>query len=313
MFQSIISVIKYFDFFDYSPSFEEIYQFLPKKTSKEKLKQELDCLVKKKLIKNLKLKIENFDRYTLGEYGIKSQKSKFKSQKSKVKISQKKLNNWRFKLYIKLLSFFPQIKLIGLSGSISMMNAKEEDDIDLFIITAKNRLFTGRLIALFLAETLGIRRKFTDKSSTFHVPRFTNKVCLNLFFDEQDLVAPQFKRTLYVAHEILQMKPIINKNHTYEKFLSANRWIVSFFPNIAKISNFKFLISNEFPISNFNNYQLNNLKFKIKDFGEWVEYYLKKLQLMLINRHRTTEIITATQLWFHPDDFEKKLKTVNLK
>jgi hypothetical protein len=42
--------------------------------------------------------------------------------------------------------------------------------------------------------------------------------------------------------------------------------------------------------------------------GDVVEYILKKFQLFLINRHRTKEIITKSQLWFHPDDFEKKIK-----
>ena len=38
-----------------------------------------------------------------------------------------------------------------------------------------------------------------------------------------------------------------------------------------------------------------------------LESKLKKLQLQLINKHKTTELITDSQLWFHPDDFEKKL------
>ena len=37
----------------------------------------------------------------------------------------------------------------------------------------------------------------------------TNKVCLNLFFDESDLAVPKFKRSEYVAHEVLQMKPLV--------------------------------------------------------------------------------------------------------
>ncbi len=324
MFQSILSVIEYFSFFDYAPSFEEIYRFLPEKTTKKGLKQELDYLVKKKIIKNLKFKIGNCERYTLGEYSIKDQNSpsdsegkiqnsKSLNQKIRFQISHKKLKNLRFQLYIKLLSLFPQIKLVGLSGSVAMMNAKEVDDIDLFIITAKNRLFTGRLISLLLAAILGIRRKFADKSVTFHVSRFTNKVCLNLFFDEKDLSVPQFKHSLYVAHEVLQMKPIINKDRTYEKFLEANKWVKKFFPNTlildSKVKRQKaklqFKIKNLVFLKIIFNFSL--LIFNL------IELLLKKIQLLLINRRKTKEIIMPTQLWFHPDDFEKKLKTVNLK
>ncbi len=298
MEKNIFQTIKYFSIFDYYPSFEEIYKFFPKKITREKLKQELKKLVSQKKLFSFG---KNPIRYTIGEYSIEIKNSKLKIQNLKFKISQKKLNNLRFKIYIKFLSFFPQIKLIGLSGSVSMMNAKEEDDIDLFIITAKNRLFTGRIIALFLAEILGIRRKFTDKSSTFHVSRFTNKVCLNLFFDEKDLAVPKFKRSLYVGHEVLQMKPIINKDQIYEKFLEANLWVKKIFPN-AFIANSKFKIQK-------SKVQLISQNFGFLDkIFSFIEYFLKEFQLFLINRHKTTEIITDTQLWFHPDDFEKKIK-----
>ncbi|HEX7542713.1 MAG TPA: hypothetical protein VF385_01370, partial [Patescibacteria group bacterium] len=236
------------------------------------------------------------------------------------------LNSSRFKLCIGLLNLLPQIKLVGLSGSISMLNAKEDDDIDLFIITAKNRLFTGRLIALVLAQMLGLRRnrearvsqvaKNFDSSPSFNnetMKQFNNhirnKVCLNLFFDEANLKVPEFKQTEFVGHEVLQMKPIINRDQIYERFLQANKWVFKLFPNAKnKISNFKFLISNQFQISNFKNSKLNkNSKLKIENLGDWVEYQLKKFQLRLINKHKTSEIVTDSQLWFHPDDFEKKL------
>lgn len=295
MHQSILSVIKYFSFFNYSPTFEEIYTFLDKKTTKSDLKKALKDLEGQKRIFTLS---DTPLRYTVGEYSKNNFNSHSLNWKVKFKITQKKLDNFRFKFYLKLLSFLPQIKLVGLSGSMAMMNAKEADDIDLFIITAKNRLFTGRLIALLLAEILGIRRKFIDKSSRFHTLCFNNKVCLNLFFDEKELSIPPFKRSLYVAHEVLQMKPLINKDQVYEKFLEANRWVINFFPNAAKISNFKFLISHQFQGS----------KLKIGNYGNWLENQLKKFQLSFIKKHQTNEIVTNTQLWFHPDDFEKRMK-----
>jgi len=309
MENEVLKTIRYFSFFDYPPTFEEVYTFLGKKATKKKVEKVLKNLERQKKIKKLK-NLNNVTRYTLyvthkdtvGEYSIK--KSKVKSQKSKVwkynqkyLFSQEKLQNWRFRAYVKILSFFPQIKLVGLSGSISMINAKKGDDIDLFIITAKNRLFTGRFLAIILAKILSIHRSY-NKRYTLHVTCYTNTVCLNLFFDESDLVVPEFKRSEYVAHEVLQMKPIVNKDNIYKRFLKANSWVFKIFPNAQtvlklKIENLKF---NE------------NFKLKIKNFGDWLENLLKKLQLYMINKHRTTEIITDTQLWFHPDDFEKKIK-----
>jgi hypothetical protein len=191
-----------------------------------------------------------------------------------------------------------------------MMNAGENDDIDLFIITAKNRLFTGRLISLVLAQLLGLRRVWDLETShqSLVTNHHTNKVCLNLFFDESNLKVPKFKQTEFVGHEVLQMKPIIIKGDIYERFLKANEWVFKLFPNGK----------SKFQILNLKS-QINNKRFKFKIlnlFGTWnlgfiisnkIESFLKNLQLTLINRHRTTEIITPTQLWFHPDDFEKKI------
>ncbi len=328
MIKAILKVLNYFSFFSYPPTFEEIYTFLPIKTTKEELKKELEHLVKEKKLLTFNFELLTDKRYTVGEYGI----NKLKVKNSKLKVfkkdnqrtqqfldfeerfweSKRKLNNWRFKLYIKLLSLFPQIKLVGLSGTLSMMNAKKEDDIDLFIITFKNRLFTGRFIAILLAELLGLRRRRSNlrfmsawnrtcSGSGFHVPCYTDKVCLNLFFDESDLTVPKFKQTEYVAHEILQMKPIINKNQTYEKFLNANRWVSNFFPNIN--------INSKLKIKNSKlQFKIQNLSLIFNLIGDVIEILIKKAQLILINRHRTTEIITKSQLWFHPDDFEKKIK-----
>jgi len=318
-----LKTIGYFSFFDYPPTLGEIYTFLEKKAEKKEVKETLKSLERWKKIKKIKdlngvIRYSLFvtGKYTVGEYSTHRQAGKFKIQNLKFKIekynqkylfSQEKLQNWRFRLYVRILSFFPQIKLIGLSGSLAMMNALKNDDIDLFIITAKNRLFTGRFIAIVLAKILMIHRSYT-KGYKLQVTSYTNKVCLNLFFDEINLVVPDCKRNEYVAHEVLQMKPIINKSSVYERFLKANYWMLSIFPNAKKrlkvksqkfFKDFKFLIF----IFHFSLFIFNSL-------GDKIEKILKSFQMCFINKHKTTEIITDTQLWFHPEDFYNKIKKI---
>jgi predicted nucleotidyltransferase len=258
-----------------------------------------------------------------GKFKIQNSNLKIKKYNQRYFFSQKKLQNWRFRVYVKLLSFFPQIKLVGLSGSLAMMNAGKNDDIDLFIITAKKRLFTGRIIALFLAEVFGLRKKFGKNKKSPKIFRFypmkadladlSEKVCLNLFFDESDLVVPEFKRNAYVAHEVLQMKPIVNKDCTYEKFLEANDWVFKIFPNSKsniKYQTSKLHIKNQNHLNNFG-FLIVILRFAfciLNFLAVKIEEALKSFQLYFINKHKTTEIITATQLWFHPEDFSEKLK-----
>ena len=309
----ILKSLKYFSFFDYPPNFEEIYTFLRKKTTKKTVEETLVDLERQNQVKKIK-DFKNVTRYmlqvaggdTVGEYGrnkakIKNQKSKIEKYNQKYLFSQKKLANWQFRLYVKILSFFPQIKLVGLSGSISMMNASEKDDIDLFIITSKNQLFTGRFIAIILAKILMIHRLYTQ-GYKLQVTSYMNKVCLNLFFDESNLAVPKFKRSEYVAHEVLQMKPIVNKSQTYERFIRTNRWVFKLFPNAESVFSMKYKVSKE---------KILNTKYFILDtFSDWIEILFKNLQLFLINRHKTTELITSTQLWFHPEDFGKNFRSL---
>ncbi len=270
MDKNLASIIDYFAIFEYFPEKEDVYTFFPVKISEKRL----NTLYEAK-------------KYTVGEYS----KNNFRDQKSRLIISKKKLKNWRFRAYIKLISLFPQVRLIGLSGSISMMNAKVDDDIDLFIISARNRLFTSRFIALIMAQFLGLRRKIGEVG-------VSNKVCLNLFFDERDLKIPKFKQSIFVGHEVLQMKPILNKDRIYEQFLMVNSWVFRLFPNAKTVMNINTNIIKS----------KRSINFVIKFFGDWLEKQLKMLQLESIKKHQTTEIITNTQLWFHPDDFEKKIK-----
>jgi hypothetical protein len=323
MEEAIFKTISYFSFFEYPPTIEEIYSFLRTKITKEKLQQELQKSALKRRVNKIN------DRYTLGGHSIKHvQNSKFKISNLAIKqfnnyiarqqISKNKLNNWRFRLYIRFLSFFPQIKLIGLSGTMAMMNANEEDDIDLFIITAKNRLWMGRFITVILAQIMGIRRKqFTNLKRPFQNGKYKikDKVCLNLFFDESYLGVPDFKKTEYVAHEALQMKPLVNKDNVYYQFLMANKWVRDIFPNSSsEISNFQFpnfpTFQSEFD-QKHRTKQFSNIQYPTSNFfGDCIESTLRRLQRFFINRHRTTELITNHQLWFHPEDFNN-LKSFN--
>ncbi len=331
--EEILNVLSYFDLFNYPPTVEEIYTFFKKKTLSGQITSILERMAKKGIIIRVKSSRNNLGRYTPGKYhknNIKDQKSNIKNFQIRENISVEKRE--KVKLYIKLLSFFPQIKLIGLSGTVAMMNARDDDDIDLFIITAKNRLFTGRFIALFIAQVLGIRRSKKSLVRVFEKPanarnlrlypylsnakwpfsnphtstfltestlKFRDKVCLNLFFDEKNLTVPDFKKTEYVAHEILQMKPLLDRENVYNRFLRANSWVYEIFPNALKKQEERNKKKEEKVIN------------RRISFSNSLETLLKKIELIFINRHRTSEIITDSQLWFHPDDFEKKIGLIS--
>lgn len=272
---AIREVFAYFAFFSYAPTVKELHMFLKQELPKSQLKEVLTQLSKKKKVKKV---IRG--RYTLGEYSISEEniKSKLRNSNSKFQIARR---------YSSILGIFPFIKLVGISGSVAMLNALENDDVDIFLITKRNRLWTGRFVAVMIAKLMGLHRGFGDKNTK-------DKVCLNLFFEETELLLPRKKRSEYGAHELLQMKPLVNKGDIYTKLLDVNKWVFDIFPN-ARLGEQTATYGRE------------------KGDNDLLENFLKKIQLRLMNKHKTTELITDYQLWFHPEDFQKKLKKNSLR
>ena len=142
---------------------------------------------------------------------------------------------------------------------------------------------------------MGIRRKRLTYLRRPSQIGYKDKVCLNLFFDESNLKIPKYKQTEYVAHEVLQMKPFIQKGDIYMRFIDTNRWVFDIFPNAEK---------------DFHRHPRESATDPRKSIVDTIELILKNLQLLLIKRHKTTEIITDSQLWFHPEDFGEKVGDV---
>lgn len=291
----IYKTLLYFQHFDYAPTFEELSTFIEKKMSEKNLQTRLTRLVRTRKIKIYRT--DNTDRYTLGEY---SRNLKMQSMRQKIENSKAKIRS--IQTYLSIIARLPQIELVGLSGTVAMMNADETDDIDLFIITGKHRLWTARFLAVSIARIMGIGRKRGDTRG-----HYDNKICLNLFFDSSHLSIPHKKRSLYTAHEVLQMKPLIDKQNAYGRFLEANSWVFTVFPNASGRYR-SAQVLDALPVGRRVR-RLSKLLRRIQgDLGHGIEYLLKHFQLLSVRRHQTAEHITSTQLWFHPTDFSKSLK-----
>jgi hypothetical protein len=193
-----------------------------------------------------------------------------------------------------LLSKIPTTQLVGVTGGLSMNNARCEDDIDLFIVVARGTLWITRLLATIYLWRVRRTRNDTDVA---------NKVCLNMFVTDDHLEIDE--HDLFAAHEVLQMEPIFTHADTYKKFLQANTWVRSFLPNAwrykNKIRNAQFAMNN------------NVITYIVHCALRLFELSSKALQLWYMRRHRTREIITDTTLRFHPKDarvwVKRKLRT----
>lgn len=182
---------------------------------------------------------------------------------------------------IKLIGKIPWIKMIGITGSVATFNAKPEDDIDLFIVTQKNRVWITRFFVFLILKSLGMYAQGKKNK---------RKLCCNLFIDESEMMWAKEKQNVYVAHEIVHLMPVVNKSDTYFEFIGKNKWALKHFPN------FKIHIED----SEKNNYEGSRLV-------DFVDNHLHKLQLNYMKNKKTKEITTKKLIHFNKNDHTRRI------
>lgn len=207
---SIIKTLCYSDLFEYPLKKSEIVKFyIGRKTPQSSIYKTCDQMIDNGLIS----KKGNY--YFLNGKGknVNKRKQNLKISKLKWEIARNTSN---------LLSKIPSVKLVGVSGSLSVDNASKKDDVDLFFITSSNTLWITRFLVNITLFLNGLKRGRTD---SFGI----DLICPNMFISENDL---KLEKGLFIAHEITQLKVLLNKHRTYEKFLYENRWVTSYLPHV---------------------------------------------------------------------------------
>lgn len=267
MDECIINTLSYFDVFDYPLTFPEIKKYLccPQDISDAEL---YDIIQAISVIQE-----QNGFYYFLGRSQLVEKRTE-RNERSFQKFTKAKIIG-------KILSAIPTIQYIGVSGSLSMNNAAESDDIDLFLVTHKNTLWITRLLVNTLLFIMRQKRGRLQKN-------VKDKICPNMFMQRDSLAFQKKKRTVYTAHELIQMKTLFNRNNTYELLLSKNKWIYKLLPNVESVS------MREKSLS-----PLVRLWLTILLPFEKLAYVAQRLYM---ERHRRDETISKRSAFFHPFD-----------
>jgi hypothetical protein len=108
----------------------------------------------------------------------------------------------------------PFVRMAALSGSLAHLNANGEADLDLFVITKANRVWSVTTTLLVLARAFGWRRR----------------LCLNYVISERHLaVEPS---DLFSANQIVHLRPL-SGDETYRRFIAANPFVQHLYPNFS--------------------------------------------------------------------------------
>lgn len=117
---------------------------------------------------------------------------------------------------IPFLLFGDLVKFIGISGSVGSGFAKEDDDIDIFVVTRNGTMWLYRAL-------VQIKNIFHRKIRVKGEKDVKNKLCLNLIAEERGLT---FDTDIFNFNELMYLIPIYNEK--YINYIhSQNEWLVS--------------------------------------------------------------------------------------
>ena len=117
-----------------------------------------------------------------------------------------------------LLSLVPFLRMLAFSGGTSHENSPGRPDLDLFIVTARGRVWAVYGIVVLLTRLCGCRRT----------------ICANYFVDTNHLCLPR-PGDLFTGHQLLFVKPLTGAVWA-NRLLEQNPWIGDLFPNAGTLS-----------------------------------------------------------------------------
>jgi len=120
-----------------------------------------------------------------------------------------------------IMRFFPFVRMVGLSGSLSMKNADQRSDLDFFIVLRSGYIWTGRAVVTILLHLFGLRR---------HGGKVARRACLNFWVTTRSLEI--HLKDIFSSNEYFFLIPFFGKN-VFAKFQTANTWIRRFRPHFG--------------------------------------------------------------------------------
>lgn len=271
---AVLKALTYSDLFDYPLTLDEIHKFTPHKAGKAEVQKTL------RLLKNETLVAKRQGYWVLrGREEITTLRSKRNIE------SQRKLAI--AKKAVRIISILPSVQFVGISGSLSCLNAKKNDDIDFFVITKPSTVWLTRFLTTTLLDLANKRRRRGDS-------QVKDKICLNMFVAEDAL---EFKKgDLYLAREIAQLKPLYDRNGAYRALIERNSWWLNgFLPNFRPNPP----IGWKKPLKNGHSHAKSPLAV--------FETFSRMMQIKYMGGKVKKEILDEERIFFHPEDVHYRI------
>lgn len=207
--QDIFRVLAYFSYFKYPLTSFEIYKWQFNQETLHGFSEIIDQLEKSDWIKE-RVSLEN-GFYCIGqnndiEEQTKTRHIRFLNATEKYKKLQHVLT---------YLSHLPFVKGVALCNSLAFHFTEERSDIDLFIITAENKVWTTRLFAVLPMMLLKQRPGEAKK----------DPVDMSFFVDENSLDISELQLSgddPYMSFWLTNLTPVYGENDLWQRWFSIN-------------------------------------------------------------------------------------------
>jgi len=210
---AILKTITHFDVLNYPLTFLEILNFLEIKTTAVELKKALVTEPLRSLLANHQ-----------GWYYLKGREETVGIRQKRYRLYLKKIK--RAKKIAQLFFLFPWIRAVAIYGSLALKNSSALGDIDLFIITAPDRVWSTRFFINTFLKLLNLRP--TSQTAK-------NKICVSYWADENNLdlsIVNLPSDHYYYYYGAGSFIFLTDAKNLQQKFFSANRWLRDKLPNV---------------------------------------------------------------------------------
>lgn len=212
--QAVLTTISFFDIFSRPLRLQEIEEYLFRTAASE-----IDVAIMLKRLQN-----EGLIQEKNSFWFLRGREKTISIRKDRNRISKEKIK--RAIYYARFIKLIPFVKSISIANSLSFHNAKKSSDIDLFIITSKNRLWITRTFTAFLLKSLGVKRR---KDRNYDPDRF----CMSFFATTKNLNFKQIYREPfdpYLSFWLAGLKPLYGLK-IFNRFVAKNLWYKRELPN----------------------------------------------------------------------------------
>lgn len=284
---SVLNVLKYFHVFRHPLRTDEIHRFLNTEVPHTVIAEIIYALLRDGTISQ-----------SHNLYSLENSSQIFLKRIVGEELAKEKMKEARKSAAI--ISRFPFVKSVCISGSLSKGYADENSDIDFFIITSTNRLWICRtLLHLF-------------KKLTFLVNK-QHSFCMNYFIDESKLTLEE--QNVFTATELATLIPAYN-TCVYKNLMQHNEeWMLQLFPNytphdtgltITEVRGFKLAI--EWVFNKLWPQRLNNFLMKLTDRMWRYKWRRKSYPIEDYDLAMKTRWYVSKQ---HPLNYQKKVLQLN--